>query len=457
MPKRPVGPALFLCWILAFHCTVGRADDPRETPLVRAVKRARPAVVNIHSEKTAYAPDPAFASASKKGRKVNGMGTGIIVDERGYIVTNHHVVNGVDSLRITLDNGNTYNAVVVSEDPVRDLALLKIQPTAPLTVMPIGISSDLMLGETVFAVGNAFGYEHTFTCGIISALSRDVEVNDTQSYKNLIQTDASINPGNSGGPLINVRGEVIGINVAIRAGAQRIGFAIPIDDARKIIAELMKIEYFDGTWHGLATHDVKLPNERKLVVDSVKPGSPGEAAGVQPGDVIVKVGSVDVVDGVDLERAFLGHQAGEEVKLAVARSGRPANLSLRLASAGGGPKAATGNVIVHADSDPLAQRVWEVMGIRVAKINRNNPRLATSSYEGGLQVVSVRAGSPAAAAHIQQRDILVGLDRWTTIKVEDVSWILDRRQTDFFNPLRFHIVRSNETLWGDMTLATQQR
>ena len=146
---------------------------------------------------------------------------------------------------------------MISEDPVRDLALLKIQATAPLTVMPMGTSSDLMLGETVFAVGNAFGYENTITLGIVSALHRDVEVNDTQSYKNLIQTDAAINPGNSGGPLINVNGEIVGINVAIRAGAQKIGFAIPIDDARRVIADLMKIEYFDGTYHGLVGRDVK--------------------------------------------------------------------------------------------------------------------------------------------------------------------------------------------------------
>ena len=170
------------------------------------------------------------------------------------------MVNGVDSLRVTLDNGSHYKATVISEDPVRDLALLKIQTREPLSVMPIGTSSDLMLGETVFAVGNAFGYENTITLGIVSTLHRDVEVNDTQSYKNLIQTDAAINPGNSGGPLINVNGEIVGINVAIRASAQKIGFAIPIDDARRVIADLMKVEYFDSTYHGLVSRDVKIPS-----------------------------------------------------------------------------------------------------------------------------------------------------------------------------------------------------
>ena len=143
--------------------------------------------------------------------------------------------------------------------------------------MPLGTSSDLMLGETVIAVGNAYGYENTMTGGLVSALSRDVEVNEKQSYRNLIQTDASINPGNSGGPLINLDGEVIGINVAIRAGAQRIGFAIPIDDAREAIASLLNIEKLSHTWHGLKTTDVKSGQTRKLVTGATVPDSPGRS------------------------------------------------------------------------------------------------------------------------------------------------------------------------------------
>ena len=147
------------------------------------------------------------------------MGTGIIIDERGYIVTNQHVIAGVDSLRVTLYDGSTFTAEPISYDVKHDLAIIKIEASRPLPVIPLGTSSDLRLGESVIAIGNAFGYEHTVTAGIISSLSRDVEVNEHQSYKNLLQTDASINPGNSGGPLLNLDGEVIGINVAIRAGA----------------------------------------------------------------------------------------------------------------------------------------------------------------------------------------------------------------------------------------------
>jgi serine protease Do len=457
MQKRAPAAILFLAFLLASFSGTGRADDARDTPLVKAIRRARPAVVNIHSEKTApYTPgDPAFTSATHRGRKINGMGTGVVIDERGYIVTNHHVVNGVDSLRVTLDNGSNYVATVISEDPVRDLALLKIQPTTPLAVMPIGTSSDLMLGETVFAIGNAFGYENTITLGIVSALHRDVEVNDTQSYKNLIQTDAAINPGNSGGPLINVNGEIIGINVAIRAGAQKIGFAIPIDDARKVIADLMKIEYFDGTYHGLVGRDVKNAAERKLVVESARPGSPAEAAGLKPEDVIVRAGDVNVSDEADFERALLGHNVGDEIHVVVKRDGRPETISLKLAAAARDVVAAgAGNIVVHAEGDADSQRIWDTIGIRVLKIARTNPNLLNSKYEGGLQVLSVRPDSPAARSGIQQKDVLVGLDKFQTVKTADVSWVLDHHETEF---VRFHVFRSNDTLYGDMALSTQLR
>src|SRR5262249_10808566 len=159
--------------------------------------------------------------------RVNGMGTGIIIDPRGYIVTNQHVIEDVSVLRIRLADGSTYIASVFARSPEMDLAIIKIDAREPLPIVLLGTATDLMLGETVIAIGNAFGYEHTVSVGVVSALKRDVSLNKDMSYKSLIQTDASINPGNSGGPLLNVHGELVGVNVAIRAGAQNIGFAIP--------------------------------------------------------------------------------------------------------------------------------------------------------------------------------------------------------------------------------------
>lgn len=454
MTKRIFEIALSAALVLASFSATGRAEDPRETALVRAVKRAKASVVNIHSEKTTFAGDPLFAN--RKGRKVNGMGTGIIVDERGYVVTNHHVVNGVDSLRVTLENGSTYDAVVISEDHSRDLAMIKINPTSPLTVMPMGTSSDIMLGETVIAVGNAFGYEHTVTSGIVSALGRDVEVNETQSYKNLIQTDASINPGNSGGPLINLNGDVVGINVAIRAGAQRIGFAIPIDDAREVIAQLLNIEQFDQNYHGLVTRDLKTATTKKLIVSSARANSPAAEAGFKPGDVVEKVADINILDGADFERALLGRSAGEKVNVVVRRNDQTETLAMQLAQFNGRGFAnsnANSGVVVRANNDSSSERVWSILGVRLAKVSQGDKSLSGSKYNGGLQVVSVRHGSPAAVSLIRQGDVLVGLDKYETVTPENVTWILDRR-TDTPGPLKFHIVRSKETLWGQMNLGS---
>ncbi|MFP6702596.1 MAG: trypsin-like peptidase domain-containing protein, partial [Planctomycetaceae bacterium] len=188
------------------------ASSLRETPAVRAVRNITPSVVNIRSEKTVTADSVLYAT--RGGQKVAGMGTGVVVDSRGYIVTNYHVIAGVDWLRVTLSDGGVHTARIVSFDRQADLAIIKVDAGHPLPEMPLGTSSDLMLAETVFAIGNAYGYEDTVTCGIVSALHREVEVNKTQTYHNLIQTDASINPGNSGGPLINLEGHVVGINVA---------------------------------------------------------------------------------------------------------------------------------------------------------------------------------------------------------------------------------------------------
>lgn len=435
-----------------FFSAAANAADPRETPLVRALRRAKSAVVNIHSEKTARSGETLFGGT--KSRKVNGMGTGIVVDSRGYIVTNHHVVDRVDSLRVTLFDGATYNASIVSYDRKHDLAIIKIKPSKPLPVMNMGTSSDLMLGESVFAVGNAFGYENTVTSGIVSALSRDVDVNEEQSYKNLIQTDASINPGNSGGPLINMAGEVVGVNVAIRAGAQRIGFAIPIDDARQVIARLLSIEHLDKHYHGLRSRDVKSRKKRELVVSSLEPRSPAQKAGFQPGDVVVKAGTIAVSDAADFERSLLGRPVGDKVPVVVRRDGRQKSLTLEI---GRYDRA----MVVRANNNvklPGAHRgskSWIKLGLELEKLDNAKQLLAGSRYRGGMRVVAVRAGGPAEQNGIRKGDVLVGLHIWETVNGDNVSYVLNHAKFPTFNPLKFYILRGRDTLFGHMRIGSR--
>jgi serine protease Do len=457
MMKRPSALGSFAVLVLLAGSLSVQASSLRETPLVRAIQRAKTGVVNIHSEKTAVG-DSLFTSG--RDRKVSGMGTGVVIDERGYIATNYHVVQGVDSLRCTLVDGSTYDARVISYDSVKDLAIIKIDATTPLTVMPMGTSSDLMLGEPVVAIGNAFGYEHTVTSGIISALGRDVEVNEKQSYQNLIQTDASINPGNSGGPLLSMDGEVIGINVAIRAGAQRIGFAIPIDDARRTIARLISIEALDGTTHGLDARDAKSGATRKLVVQSASPGSPAAQAGLQPGDVVVKAGSVDVIDSVDLERACLGRSAGDEVAIVVRRGTSEVPLRMKLTE---GRAASLGNVVVvnPRGGYPVstltagAAAAWQTLGLKLSQVTLGQVSGGTP-YRGGMQVHAVRPGSPAEANGIRPGDVLVGLHTWETVNFDNVAYVLNHPDFSRFGPLKFYIIRSGETLYGYMKLVSME-
>jgi serine protease Do len=445
MLLRPLASCLCAFALLAGSSAFcSELAESRRTPAVKAIERAKHSVVNIHSEKSA---DDADSLLPGKDRKINGMGTGVILDERGYIVTNHHVVAGVESLRTTLADGSTYTARVISYDKKHDLAVIKIDASKPLTVMPLGTSSDLMLGETVFAIGNAFGYENTATQGIISALKRDVDVNEKQGYKNLIQTDASINPGNSGGPLINMEGEVIGINVAIRAGAQRIGFAIPIDDARKVIADLLSVERLAQSQHGTILTDVKKGLQRFVRVDGVKPQSPAETAGLQVGDVIVKIGSINVTDAVDFERAFLGRPVGEKVDVVVKRGEKTEVSSMILATLTGNRR-----TIGSPIEDVAVEKAWRLMGMRISPVSDAEKKQLGERYHGGMKVTDVKSQSVAAQNGIRVGDVLVGLHVWETISFDNINYVLDHPELGTFNPLKFYILRGTETLYGHLQI-----
>ena len=444
----------------------------RRTAQLTALERIMKSAVDIHTEKQ---PGPTAVLFQTSRPKINGMGTGIIIDERGYIVTNHHVIEGVQSISVTLHDGNLYQARVFNSAKMTDLAIIKIDTPNLLPVMPLGTSSDLMVGEDVIAVGNAFGWKHSVTKGIISAINRDVELNEEQSYKNLIQTDAAINPGNSGGPLVNADGDVIAINVAIRAGAQKIGFAIPIDDARVEIARLLNQKNPD-LFHGMSTFDHKRGLDRKLIVRSVAPNSPAETAGLKPGDVITKIGHNAVVDCADLERSMLGRNINSLLDLSYRREDKSANASLALASNPRGtrqnyaaakpalPPAVAPSVANAAQPATMpvppapvvapivTEKSWEILGLKLTSIPNGTSLLANQPYRGGLLVTEVRSTSPADSNGIKKGDVLVGLHVWETVKYENVDYVLEHQDLKTINPLKFYILREGETLYGHFAI-----
>jgi serine protease Do len=297
-----------------------------------------------------------------------------------------------------------------------------------------------MHGEPVIAVGNAFGYEHTVTRGIISALHREVQVSATQKYHDLIQTDASINPGNSGGPLLNIDGEMIGINVAVRVGAQGIGFAIPVDEALEIAARLLNVEQIEQIVHGVIGETRSEATERFFVVTGVRGKSAAEECGLQAGDVITAAGQTPIKRAIDFERALLGRDLGASIPLTVRRDGQQQSLNLVLSRGSQG-------------ADEFDERTWNLLGVKLTPVSKQECQKLYSRYRGGMRVLSTRPDSPAARQGIKPGDILVGMHVWETISKENVLYILNHDDFDKFQPVKFFILRGTETLYGHMQLS----
>ena len=437
--------SLAVAWLLLpAGASEALASELRNSPIVKAVQDAERSVVSIHGRKTVRAENASYGT-SDAVRQVNGMGTGIVIDPRGYILTNFHVVEGVSNIQVSLWDGKGAIARLISHDPKTDLAVIKIDSKDPLPVIHFGTSCDLMKGEPVIAIGNAYGYEATVTRGIISALHRNVQVSDEQKYNDLIQSDASINPGNSGGPLLNIDGEVIGLNVAVRVGAQGIGFAIPIDEALEVASRLMSTEKIDQTTHGIVGKTIADPGQTQFVVTSVRPDTPAGKAGLKAGDIVTAIDGHQVTRGLDVELALLGARASQQLDIEVLREQQPMALQLALA-----PMTRTTSA-----KPVLTDKTWSTLGLKLSVMDQAEFGRLNTRYRGGLTVLEVRTGSPAAQQGIRRGDVLVGMHVWETISLENIAYILERDDLSKLDSVVFYIVRGSDTLYGHMRLAAR--
>jgi serine protease Do len=417
--------------------------DRRETPVVMAIRRCTNAVVNIHGQKVIRASAAAVMGA-EAGRQVNGMGTGVVIDPRGYVVTNYHVVEDVSEVRITMADGTETTAEVIATDVRSDLAVLKIKTKGRLEVIPRGTSGDLMVGEPVIAIGNAFGYIHTATEGIISALHRDVPVNESQEYRDLIQTSAGINPGNSGGPLLNIHGEIIGVNVAVRVGAQQIAFAIPIDQAIDIVNRMIEEHNEQRLGLGLAVDGGPVRGDGAKIRE-VSAGGTAARGGFMPGDRIVEVDSKPVSDKLEFGLALIEAEPGQSLPFVVQRDGSLVSVAVETAS----PRLKVGD-----EAELLA---WQVIGIRLQPVTgvamqRINSRVK-QNYRGGLLVTEVRKSSPAETHGIKVGDVLIGLHGWSTASMPELQGIIQKAAEQEQLRGKFVIIRSDQPMYGDLRLA----
>ena len=321
-----------------------RADEserwtrtPR-SPFVGIVKETCQSVVSIQGEKQYEVGKRAGSGRGAQYDVFNGMGTGVVVDDRGYILTNYHVVKGLLKLEVVTSDGERYRDVeLIRNDPATDLAILKIKPKAPLKKIRMGRSERVELAEDVFAIGNPYGYHCSITRGIVSALGRPLEVNENLSYENVIQTDAAINPGNSGGPLVNLDGEMIGLNAAVREEEENIAFAIPVDVVVDVAERMIRQTAAKMTHHGLKFRvvDSDMPEypedgngEDCLIVDSVDAKSPAATAGVKAGDVLLSSNGRPTHSSFDFTCSLIGLGLADVAELEYERNGEKIDATL---------------------------------------------------------------------------------------------------------------------------------
>jgi serine protease Do len=344
--------SIVLFW--AAHTQPGYAHPhDRKDAIVKTVELVSPAVVNISSEyeiRRQVHPFGQFGNSQldwffrdffdrgyEKPYKRNSLGSGVIIDgKRGFILTNAHVITHTGTITVTLKDERSFKAQVVGADPDSDLAVLHIKTSGPLPEASPGNSDDVMIGETVIAIGNPFGFSHTVTTGVISATNRSFKAND-RVFRNFIQTDASINPGNSGGPLLNIAGELIGINTAIYANAQGIGFAIPINKADRIVSDLIQYGEVVQAWSGIVVQDVDenlasyldLADTKGVVVKGVEQNSPAKTAGVKEGDILITLNSKTVASAEEYQTLIQEINAGETMILKGWRQQKAFSISVK--------------------------------------------------------------------------------------------------------------------------------
>lgn len=349
--------------------------------------------------------------------KRRSLGSGFIISEDGYIVTNNHVVAKATEVKVVLKDGSEYKAKIVGTDPKTDIALLKIDPKGKkLQPVKLGDSDKLKIGEWVIAIGNPFGLSYTVTAGIISAKGRVI---GEGPYDNFLQTDASINPGNSGGPLINMKGEVVGINTAIIANAQGIGFAIPINLAKVIIAHLKKYGHVIRGWLGVYIQELtpelakamKLPVKHGVVITKVIPGSPADKAGLKAGDVIIRYNGKKIEHVNQLTIAVSMTHPGTKVSIEVIRKGKVRRFKVRIGEL--------------KEKERLAQRsVIERFGLVLKDVPPEIKRRL--GIKGGAYVADVEPGSIAASAGFRPGDIITQINGIEVRSPDDAVDILSR-------------------------------
>ena len=344
-----------------------------------------------------------------------GTGSGVIIEPEGYVLTNHHVIERAERILVKLTDGRTLRAEVVGSDPDTDIALIKVESNGPFPAAPLGDSDTLRVGEWVCAIGNPLAYEHTVTVGVVSYIGRKLF---DKSLDNYIQTDAAINFGNSGGPLINARGEVIGINSAISSRASNIGFAVPVNQARAVLPQLKQFGRVARGYIGVALKDVDPDLQRSLnlgttrgaLVQDVTEGSPGERAGLRAYDLITAVDGRAIATNDELIRRISAMAPGSPVRLDVVRDGHPVALTVKLAERPGRPIQSRKGGSAQPSSNPSLSE--QPLGLVVRDLDRDDlARLELQHPLHGVVISRVDPLSAAFDADLERGQVILEVNR----------------------------------------------
>lgn len=430
--------------VIAFLCsTAGAAEpdvftklekqkSPRITPVVRAVHTVGPAVVNITTARIVERSvnpfgnrfhDPffnEFFGTQKRRVKQRSLGSGVIIDgKEGLVLTNAHVIEGATVINTLLMDGRRFEAELVGADTDFDLAVLRLKNAESLPEAPMADSSDILPGETVIAIGNPLGFGHTVTTGVVSALNRSIKT-ERGVFTDFIQTDTAINPGNSGGPLLNINGELVGINTAVIAKAAGIGFAIPINKARRAVEELLHQGSVSPIWLGLSGQNIDermgawlgLKSMRGMVVTEVHENTPSARAGIQVGDAVVAVNRIRVQDTSHYQQLLRNYTTGQRLMLSVVREGKVGEFSL---------KAAT---LEATTAEKLLVKRWGFVlapgrgAMLVKNVRKDSPAGALGlrpgdsiTKIGGIELVDTKALTSAFIRHRQDATVLMLVKR----------------------------------------------
>lgn len=438
-----------------------------DVPMVPAnfadlAEKVRPGVVNLQVVKTIK--NAGFGSRNFSGNnpfgdffgpfsggesapapKQRGVGSGFVISKQGYILTNNHVVEDADQIKVKLSNGKEYDGKVVGRDPKTDLALVKIDGASDLHPLALGNSDELKVGSWVVSVGSPFGLEQTVTAGIVSAKGRVI---GSGPYDNFIQTDASINPGNSGGPLVNLRGEVVGINTAIfsqSGGNIGIGFAIPISMAKEVASQLQEKGHVTRGWLGVGIQEMTpdltksfgLTDKKGALVSQVMPGSPAAKAGIEQGDVILEFDGKAITESKDLPQIVASTPVDKSVSVKVYRNGKTVDREVKISAM---------EDTSEASAKPMHKKT---LGISVQNLTPELARQLRSSSDSGVVVTRVEPESPAADAGIQTGDIIREVNRNSVKDANDLIQKIEQAKDQ--NNILLLVQRGQNNLFAAVT------